>query len=109
MLQEMQSQVERKRGLRSMIDKTMLYQFGRMFKRLHHPTNEQASKLGTTEKDYLITRNQFIAMTGASPAFFHAILQKMPNFPKVREIKKHRHFYLKSEVDNFLNNLSTYH
>lgn len=86
--------------------KTKLHQFGRMFKRLHHPTNEQASKPGTTEKDYLISRNQFIAMSGVSPATYHATLQKLPNFPKVREIQGHRYFFLKSEVDAFLNDLA---
>lgn len=88
-----------------MDSKKQLHQFGRMFKRLHHPTIEQATKLGTTEKDYLITRNQFIALTGVSPATFHKELQKRADFPKVREVKAHRHFYLKTEVDSLLNNL----
>lgn len=88
-----------------MSEDTKLYQFGRLFKGVRHPTKIEAQELNTTEKDYFINRNQFIGLTGCSPSFFHGILQKMPNFPKVREIKNRRHFYLKSEVDAFLSHL----
>lgn len=49
----------------------------------------------------LITRNHFISMTGRSPAYFHAVLQKKIDFPK--PIKRgRRDYYRVSEVNKFI-------
>ena len=79
--------------------------FRKLFKKIHSPSTDTVEATGIDPNDKLISRTQFIVMSGAAPCTFHAVLQKLPNFPKVREIRKHQHFYSVTEVNSFLASL----
>lgn len=76
--------------------------FRKLFKKIHSPTEEIVEATGISSSDKLISRSQFIVMSGHSPSSFHAVLQKLPNFPKVRETRRRQNFYSVTEVNDFL-------
>lgn len=80
--------------------------FRKLFKKIHSPDTDTIEATGIDPTDKLISRTQFIVMSGVAPCTFHAALQKLPNFPKVREIRRRQHFYSVTEVNSFLASLS---
>lgn len=76
--------------------------FRKLFKKIHSPSTDTVEATGIDPNDKLISHTQFIVMSGVAPCTFHAVLQKLPNFPKVREIRKQQHFYSVTEVNSFL-------
>ena len=83
-------------------DKPKKNLFRKLFKKIHSPDTDTIEATGIDPNDKLISRTQFIVMSGVAPCTFHAVLQKLPNFPKVREIRRRQNFYSVTEVNEFL-------
>ena len=69
--------------------------FGRMFARI---IKEQTD----TEEITLIDRMKFINMLSVSPSYFHAVIQKLSNCPKVYKRVHRLNYYKLSDVVTFI-------